>query len=320
MRVMLLGATGTAGRATLEALLADGHEVTAPYRSDAPDIPPNPLLTLVKSDVSDPVSLRDEGFRGEHFDALVTCLASRTGVPEDAWAIDYRTNAEALRLAVDAGARQVAVMSAICVQKPRLEFQKAKLALEADVMASGLDYSIVRPTAFFKSLSGQITRIQRGKPFLLFGNGELTRCKPISDRDLGRFMASCLTDPAKRNRVMPIGGPGPAITPRHQGEELFRLTGQTPRFRQVPVGLFDAIGGILRVGGIVSKGLKAKAELARIGKYYATESMLAWDEKKGRYDADATPEFGGDTLFQHYADVLAKGQSVDLGTHRVFGK
>lgn len=319
MRVMLLGATGTAGRATLEALLAEGHEVVALHRGDPPPVPANPRLSPRRCDATDPASLRDHGFRGERFDALVTCLASRTGVPEDAWAVDQRANVEALRLAGEAGAGQVVVMSAICVQKPLLAFQRAKLALEAEVMASGLAYSIVRPTAFFKSLSGQIARVRDGKPFLLFGNGALTRCKPISDRDLGRFMALCLTDPDKRDRVLPIGGPGPAITPREQGEELFRLTGKPPRFRQVPVGLFDGIGAVLRLGGMASGSLRTKAELARIGRYYATESMLVWDPEKGRYDADATPEFGTDTLFGHYAEVLASGRSVDLGEHRVFG-
>jgi divinyl chlorophyllide a 8-vinyl-reductase len=48
-------------------------------------------------DVTDPVSLLRDGFAGEHFDVLVSCLASRTGLPEDAWAIDYRAHVEALR-------------------------------------------------------------------------------------------------------------------------------------------------------------------------------------------------------------------------------
>lgn len=41
-----------------------------------------------------------------------------------------------------------------------LQFQKAKLAFEAELTAAGdageIGYSIVRPTAFFKSVSGQL--------------------------------------------------------------------------------------------------------------------------------------------------------------------
>ena len=97
---------------------------------------------------------------------------------------------------------------------------------------------------------------------------------------------------------------------------LFQMTGQTPRFRSLPVGVMDAIIGALSLGGWVVPALRAKAEFARIGRYYATESMLVWDGT--RYNADATPEFGTDTLSDHYA-ALVRGEAVtDLGEHAVF--
>jgi len=140
-----------------------------------------------------------------------------------------------------AGLRQVGLLSAICVQKPRLAFQHAKLAFEKALMDSGLTYSIVRPTAYFKSLSGQVERVRKGKPYLLFGDGGLTACKPISDDDLARYIAECLDDEMRRNRILPIGGPGPAITPRQQGERLFALLDRPPKFKRVPVAILDAI-------------------------------------------------------------------------------
>jgi divinyl chlorophyllide a 8-vinyl-reductase len=211
------------------------------------------------------------------------------------------------------------LLSAICVQRPRLAFQEAKLAFERALQASGLPYSIVRPTAFFKSLSGQVERVRRGKPFLVFGDGELTACKPIGEADLARFLADCLEDPDKRDRILPVGGPGAAITPKAQGELLFELLGRPPRFRRVPVGLLDAIIAGLSIGGRVVPRLRDKAELARIGRFYATESMLLWDEAEGAYDADATPEYGEDTLRDFYARVLREGlQGQELGDHAVF--
>ena len=141
------------------------------------------------------------------------------------------------------------LLSAICVQKPLLAFQQAKLAFEKALVESGLRYSIVRPTAFFKSLSGQVERVRRGKPFLVFGDGTLTACKPISDADLGDYLADCLDDPSAADRVLPIGGPGAAITPRQQGELLFALLGRPPRFKQVPVALLDAIIAVLGTAG-----------------------------------------------------------------------
>ncbi len=42
------------------------------------------------------------------------------------------------------------------------------------------------------------------------------------------------------------------------------------------------------------------AEFGRIGKYYATESMLVWDESIGRYREDLTPGYGKDTLEEFF--------------------
>lgn len=314
-RVMLLGATGTIGRATAQALLEDGHEVVCLVRPGSAGLPAGCILRT--GQVTDAQSLRDDGFRGERFDVLVSCLASRSGVPEDAWAIDHAAHVLALAEAKRAGVRHVVLLSAICVQKPKLAFQHAKLAFEGALIASGLEYSIVRPTAYFKSMSGQIDRVRKGKPFLLFGDGRLTATKPISDADLGRYLALCLNDPALRG-ILPIGGPGPAFTPREQGEWLFSMLGREPRFRSVPVAMLDAIVAALSALGSVSPKLRAKAELARIGRYYATESMLVWDAGKGRYDAEATPSFGRETLRDHHAAIIAGAPQQDLGAHRVF--
>ena len=319
-RVFLLGATGTIGRATAAALLTKGHEVACLVRAKSGD-PRRGLpqgITLRFGDVTDPASLERDGFAGERFDAMVSCLASRSGTPKDAWAIDHRAHSEALRIAKAAGVGQVVLLSAICVQRPLLAFQKAKLAFESELAASGVTYSIVRATAFFKSLSGQVARVQAGKPFLIFGDGTLTACKPISDADLGTYLANCLDDPTRHNRILPIGGPGPALTAKEQGAALFTLLNLTPKFRSVPVGFLDGIIAVLSVLGKLSPKLRDKAELARIGRYYATESMLVLNPVTGKYDANATPSAGKDRLVDHYARLLRGEAKADLGEHAVF--
>jgi len=317
-RVLLLGATGTIGRATAHALVARGFETVCLVRGHA-DRAGFPDRAIIRSgDATDPASLARDGICGERFDALVSCLASRTGVPADAWAIDHRAQLGALAAAQAAGVTHFILLSAICVQKPLLAFQHAKLAFEAALIASGLRYSIVRPTAFFKSLSGQVERVRRGKPFLIFGDGRLTACKPISDPDLANYIVECIDDDRRWNRVLPIGGPGPAITPREQGERLSTLLGKPPRFRQVPVRLLDTIISTLGSLGRIAPGIAAKAELARIGRYYATESMLVRDPVTGRYDADATPETGRDTLFDYYERLVRGEAQAERGEHAVF--
>ena len=326
-RVFLLGPTGSIGEATARALVGRGHEVVAfarPRSGVGRRLTPDALAARLPGaqwrfgDATDPVSLARDGFRGERFDAVVSCLASRTGAPRDAWRIDHQAHLYALAAAQDVGVRQFVLLSAICVQKPLLAFQKAKLAFEAALIDSGLTYSIVRPTAFFKSLSGQVERVRNGKPFLMFGDGALTACKPISDDDLAAFLADCVTDEARANRILPIGGPGPAITPRQQGERLFELLGRPPRFSRAPVGLLDVVIAALSALGKLSPRLAEKAELARIGRYYATESMLVWDTAARRYDAEATPSTGFQTLFDYYGQLLRGEATLERGDHAVF--
>jgi len=316
-RVLLLGATGSIGRATARALVASGHEVVALIRPGANAAGLDGVI-LRHGEATDAASLARDGFAGEAFDAVVSCLASRGGAAEDAWAVDCAAHVAALDLATQAGVRRFVQLSAICVQKPRLAFQHAKLAFEAKLMASPIPWTIIRPTAYFKSLSGQLARLRAGKPFLMFGDGRLTSTKPISDGDLARFIAANLVDEDAAGRILPIGGPGPAITPRDQGEQLLAALGLRPRFSSVPPALLAVAARALDLAGLVAPAMKAKAEFARIGHYYATESMLVWDEANARYDAAATPETGSETLSDFY-ERLARGEAAaDLGAHRAF--
>lgn len=326
-RVFLLGATGTIGQATLRALLKRGHEVVCFVRAVGPrrhaHVPGEfealfAGATVRYGGLTDRRSIAADGLCGERFDVLVSCMASRSGTPKDAWAIDYQAHVDALGAARQAGVEHMVLLSAICVQKPKLAFQHAKLAFERCLIESGVSYSIVRPTAYFKSLSGQVERVRRGKPFLVFGDGTLTACKPISDDDLAAYLADCLEHADRRDRILPIGGPGEAITPRAQGELLFGLLGREPRFRHIPLALLNGIIGVLGTLGRLSPALAEKAELARIGRYYATESMLVLDPQSGRYEADRTPSTGSETLADFYAHLVRGGAAPERGEHAVF--
>ena len=314
-RVFVVGATGTIGRATVAALVEAGHHVVCLVRSPAKF---DPAVVVRYGDPTNADSITLDGLSADRFDAVVSCIASRTGAPREAWVVDYEANMALLAAAQAANIDQFVLLSAICVQKPRLAFQHAKLAFEAALIASGVRYSIVRPTAYFKSLSGQVERVRSGQPFLVFGNGELTACKPISDGDLARYLTECLDDESRWNCVLPIGGPGPAVTPVLQGEALFALLRRPPRFRHVPPRFLDGIVIALDTLGRVIPAAARKADLARIGRYYATESMLVLNPVTGGYDADLTPETGSETLFDYYAELIAGTAKAERGDHAVF--
>ncbi|UAB78082.1 NAD(P)H-binding protein [Erythrobacter sp. SCSIO 43205] len=303
--VAVAGASGTIGRAVVRECVARGFEVIALVRHasdrDVPELAGARVQTVNLADPTDVALALAE----TNADVVISCIASRSGSPKDALKVDYEANCHLLRAGEGAGVQHFILLSAICVQKPKLAFQRAKLGFETELRTSRIAHTIIRPTAFFKSLSGQVERVRAGKPFFLFGDGELTACKPISDGDLARFIANQVGNEKAYGAILPIGGPGPAITLKRQGELLFEAAGLEPKFRSVPVGVFRLFAAIFSLGAWASDWLAEKAEYARIARYYATESMLVLDPVTGQYCAEATPEFGEDQLIDHYRAILA---------------
>ena len=150
-------------------------------------------------------------------DSLVSCLASRSGIKREAYNIDYQATLNCLNAGMETDAKHFVLLSAICVRKPLLHFQRAKLKFEAALQAQDkLTYSIVRPTAFFKSVSGQLERLQDGKSFLMFQDS--TRANPIAESDLATYLIDCIADKSRHNKVLNLGGPDKAMTKLEQGE------------------------------------------------------------------------------------------------------
>jgi divinyl chlorophyllide a 8-vinyl-reductase len=92
-----------------------------------------------------------------------------------------------------------------------------------------VSYSIVRPTAFFKSVSGQLELLSQGWPFVGFsGQGsDSCRCNPIAETDLAAFLVNTIDrdrDPACFNKVLNIGGPDQGMTMKQQGEMIFKVS------------------------------------------------------------------------------------------------
>ncbi|XP_024380255.1 divinyl chlorophyllide a 8-vinyl-reductase, chloroplastic [Physcomitrium patens] len=329
--VMIVGATGYIGKFVVREMVNRGYNVIAVAREksgiggkvDAEQtIRDFPGSTVVFADVSDTDSITSAlQSPNINVDVVISCLASRTGGKKDSWKIDYQATRNSLDAGVARGASHFVLLSAICVQKPLLEFQKAKLKFEDELVnyGNGLTYSIVRPTAFFKSLGGQVQSVQGGGPYVMFGDGKLCACKPISEADLASFISDCVSDVEKVNQMLPIGGPGKALTPLEQGEMLFKIVGKEPKFIKVPIGIMDFVIGVLDNLSKVFPNLEDAAEFGKIGRYYAAESMLVLDPVTQKYDADATPGYGSDTLEAFFDRCVREGMAgQELGDQAVF--
>ncbi|KAK9139437.1 hypothetical protein Scep_009118 [Stephania cephalantha] len=335
VNVLVVGSTGYIGKFVVKELVKRGFNVIAIAREQSgirgKDSKEETLKQLRGasvwfSDVTKIDSLENSlDSIGCPIDVVVSCLASRSGGVKDSWKIDYEATKNSLVAGRKHGAAHFVLLSAICVQKPLLEFQRAKLKLEAELMReaemdqNNFSYSIVRPTAFFKSLGGQVELVKEGKPYVMFGDGKLCACKPISEQDLASFIADCVMSEDKINQVLPIGGPGKALTPLEQGEILFGLLGREPKFLKVPIGVMDFAIGVLDFLVKFFPALEDAAEFGKIGRYYAAESMLILDPDTGEYSAEKTPSYGKDTLEEFFERVLREGMAgQELGEQTIF--
>ena len=236
--------------------------------------------------------------------AVISCIASKTGTKKDSWDVDFSLNMHLLNSAISVGINKLIYLSAICVQIPKLNFQHAKLAFEKNLENSKIDYTIIRPTAFFKSLSGQIKRIKQNKKFIVFDNGKKTKSKPISGDDLSKFIISAIDNENMKNKIIPIGGPGPARTFKEFGELIFQISGLSPKYFYFPSFVFKILIYIMKPISLVSVKIDDKIEFLKIAHYYATESMLFWDEKKLEYSDYKTQEFGDQKIERYYESVI----------------
>jgi divinyl chlorophyllide a 8-vinyl-reductase len=95
-----------------------------------------------------------------------------------------------------------------------------------------MTYSIIRPTAFFKSVSGQYESILEGNSYVLFGDGAVTQCNPIAEEDLAKFMCDSALEEYKEQRwgkILNVGGPDAPMTNKMLGEvrrhrDVYRLS------------------------------------------------------------------------------------------------
>ncbi|MEL7345424.1 MAG: epimerase, partial [Pseudomonadota bacterium] len=126
------------------------------------------------------------------------------------------------------------------------------------------------------------------------------------------------TNPETEDMILPIGGPGPAITPMDQHAMLETLLGRPVAVRRMPIGAMRMIVSGLSAAGTIWPQAAQKASLARIGLYYATHSMLVVDPDTGRASARATPQTGSDHLIDHYKALLSGEITHDLAEHAVF--
>jgi divinyl chlorophyllide a 8-vinyl-reductase len=296
-RVLVVGATGYIGRQVVAELVSRNYRVVAVSRRPAKQGEFEGAEVRI-ADVTDPHSLKKAFHDDIH--VVISCLANRMGMPADFDKIDYQATLNVLEAAKANITDHFILLSAICVKVPRLPLQYAKLKMENALMISKMDYTIVRPTAYFWVMDRQFDNIRKGMSGWMVGSGDYARYNPISKEDLAEFMVNCVEDSHHRNRVYLIGGPETPeniVTYKRIMEMIFEALGRKPKIKSLPLWLLPAAIGITKFIALFIPKVRYATEFLRIFHYYSINDMRA-------------PGYGTRTLKDHF-DMRAKEGKED---------
>lgn len=112
--------------------------------------------------------------------------------------------------------------------------------IEAEIEATALDYTFVRPVSYMQNLLDDAPRI-RSDGFFSRATPPDARINVVDTRDVARLAAEALLDDSHRGAVYKPTGPEP-ITFEQMARELTEATGRPVEFReQTPVAAREAI-------------------------------------------------------------------------------
>lgn len=244
--ILVVGASGYLGRHVVRELLARGHRVRAASRSPErlADLR-SAKVEIVQADLVDAPSLR-AACAGAH--AVLVAAHSLVGVGKYA---SERVDDAGLRALIDAaraaGVQRFVYSSAMSAsaQHP-VDFMRTKANIERYLAASGLAFTILRPSAFMEwhvhDLLGKAI-VESGKT-TIFGKGA-NPMNFVSAADVAAVAAAALADPDAAGRTLEIGGPD-NVTRNEVVAMYEKRLGRPATVRHVPVALMRALAPILR--------------------------------------------------------------------------
>jgi uncharacterized protein YbjT (DUF2867 family) len=164
------------------------------------------------------------------------------GKPE---AIDYRANIDLIDAAKAAGVEHFVFVSVLGADRGYEDAPvfKAKWAVEQYLRASGLNYTILRPSGFASDLVPAVERFQQTGIYLLIGDPKI-RTSIVSTDDLARIAIDSVNVEGARNQALPVGGP--EAFAREEIPKLFgRIFNREPLIINPPLGALDGVRALV---------------------------------------------------------------------------
>lgn len=240
-RVLVAGASGYLGGFVAREFKARGYLVRALVRS------PERLGSL--ADELDEVAV-GEITRPETLEGVcdgVDIVFSSVGITRQKDGltfqdVDFRGNMNLLEEALASSVRKFVYVSVF--QGPQLlhlDIVKAHEDFVKALEASGIDWSVVRPTGFFSDMVDYLKMARKGRVYL-FGSGR-NRINPIHGADLAEV---CVEAAQPGTRQIDVGGPE-VLTHLQIAEMALAVLGRPRRISSVPLWIMKPIIGLVRV-------------------------------------------------------------------------
>ncbi|MFI5835923.1 NmrA/HSCARG family protein [Micromonospora sp. NPDC051300] len=192
--ILVTGATGTQGGATVRALLARGRPVRALVRDPdgeaARALAADGNVSLVRGDLSDPASLR-AAMAGVHGVFSVQTFMAPGGV-----GAEVRQGRAVAEAAAATGVRHVVYSSVGGADRasgvPHFE---SKWAIERHLRRLGVPTTVVRPTFFMDNFLGFGPEVVDGALVVRLALTPSTRVQLVAAEDIGRLAATAFDEP-----------------------------------------------------------------------------------------------------------------------------
>jgi len=234
--ILVAGATGFLGREICRQLTAQGRPTRGLVRPSS-----NPEMVsqlrqwgveLVEGDLKDPESLKP-ACRGVST-VISTVTATRSRQPDDSIeATDQQGQLNLVDAARDAGVQRYVYISLSGQIYSDDPLTRAKRMVEERVRASGMTYTILRPSYFMEVwLSPPLGFDYPNGKATIYGSGE----KPISWislPDVAAFAVHTSNAPAAENATIELGGPD-ALSPREVVRIFEEISGRSFEIQTVP--------------------------------------------------------------------------------------
>jgi uncharacterized protein YbjT (DUF2867 family) len=262
MKVYVTGGSGFLGGSVIPTLIAAGHEPTALARTRAAAERVSALgATPIAGDLDDPASV-DAGLAASEAEALVN-LAS----------LGFGHAPAIVAAAEEAGVRQAVFVSTTSIFTRLATTSKAvRVAAENTIRASGLDWTIIRPTMIYgtpadRNMARLLDAVRR-LPVLPLPGGGIGLQQPVHVDDLAAAIVAALDRPIAVHRTYDVAGPDP-LTLRAVVEEAGAAVDRRPTL--VPVPLAPVVGLVRLYEAVAPSPRLTSEQVARLAEDKAVD-------------------------------------------------